>query len=504
MARGDMSRLKELYSKIDFGHKLQHARRPPMVIGDVSEKEWRKCEALEEYQCNEECFFESAPFYKFWSRGTCRSRDISKLIYDTFCHVTSYKTKEELVKLLRKLAPDESFSNRDKREYLCGRLGKITVEISKNFTKEDQHIFWNSVGMNPNDLEQCFYALRECHNSKFTFYNTYMYIYRFLRKHKKFLAITTVATVTMVLILYYFAFPYIKSYMGYDNLDPEPGILGEFGIHPEKLSESVIVYIDDESKDIFQHFTQEVNEKGFQLDLIAGKDRVLTLEEIERFKQFEEIGEKISDPNISPNFCDWYSGVCSGNLGIERSNMPQIMKNSIHQFQEELNTLNEQLKTATEDMSKRILDNIKYIETAINGMKATGADEEYVPYEGMLSKLGVRVTQAFIKAKELIPTQNEVYITKTYKMASAYYHGKGNDLLSGKIPTIIENIGGHVKNYILDGHHRWSTALIVDPDLPMTCNALELPQGMSVTEFIQSTLRFPGVFRTDLRGNLVM
>ena len=70
----------------------------------------------------------------------------------------------------------------------------------------------------------------------------------------------------------------------------------------------------------------------------------------------------------------------------------------------------------------------------------------------------------FVSVKQLIPTQNEIDMSK-----SASYQLSGKDpntknILEGKSVTIVSPIVILDNKYVIDGHHRWSQVYLMNPD----------------------------------------
>lgn len=417
------------------------------------------------------CFFESEPFVKFWTAKSCKPRDIAQLLYSTFC-TNSKGNISELRQILSLLIPKNPPSSEDSIDGLCSRLKAATVSITQEIMREDQHKFWNKMGMNINDLEQVLFSMRECYRNKWTFYQSFIFIYEFIRRYKLWIPEDKIGTIVIFLIFNYFVYPKVKARASYESLETDRDILGNAGIDRKKLNTVLINFTEDVPKDKLKEFQKE----GYNLDLIdMDGDRVISKEEFKRFEEFVNLKRKIH--KVNTNFCEYIG--CRGNLGLKRSEMPQIMRSSIKELESSGNTI------------------------AIQGMKSAGADLDFVPYKEMIKELKIKTDIVPIAAMDLIPTQKEIYTDKTVKMVDNYFKGLANDLLVVTIPVITENVNDKIRHYILDGHHRWSAAMLIDPEYEMTCDTLTLPKGMTVRDFIKKTVTMKGIFRVDLEGKLV-
>jgi hypothetical protein len=95
--------------------------------------------------------------------------------------------------------------------------------------------------------------------------------------------------------------------------------------------------------------------------------------------------------------------------------------------------------------------------------------------DGSLSDDKIDVTEFYIKAKDLRPTQSEIDLLKSIGfLLTSRAKGSGvnvkeslkNTLIDGKAKQFSENrILLANEKYIIDGHHRWSQVFILNPDV---------------------------------------
>ena len=96
-----------------------------------------------------------------------------------------------------------------------------------------------------------------------------------------------------------------------------------------------------------------------------------------------------------------------------------------------------------------------------------------------------------IPVSKLYPTQNEIDIENSAKWATKDWGAKGVDNMFGDkpfgasfaVPVLVYNDGS--KNWIIDGHHRWSQVALINPNAKLACMVIkgkETPQ-----EFLKLT-----------------
>jgi DNA-binding ferritin-like protein len=133
------------------------------------------------------------------------------------------------------------------------------------------------------------------------------------------------------------------------------------------------------------------------------------------------------------DLCKINPSMCHDNLGIERSDMPQIPN----------------------DVQDKFLDHLKG-----NGVKVETLD---------------------VKPGQLKATQKEINATKVLGMAQAVKDGKLN--LHDRAIVVSAD------NYVLDGHHRWGALVLSDPGHTMPIIRVGLP----IRQLLKQSLEFPGI-----------
>lgn len=212
--------------------------------------------------------------------------------------------------------------------------------------------------------------------------------------------------------------------------------------------------------------------------------------------------------------------ICAGNLGITRSNMPQLHDKSLKDMNRDADkdeatatdlekkaeaSTDENEKTQLTDKAKKKRNSAKDTRNKVQAAIDAGADpnDDKSTTDKLLDHLeksGVKIQgrkgdTVKIPVGELRATQREIQAKKTVEMADAYFGAK---FRPNKNPIIVstEEDGSHC---ILDGHHRWSSALMADRSMQMNCTVIDMP----IRKMLKTALDLPGVYRADLKGNIV-
>ena len=219
--------------------------------------------------------------------------------------------------------------------------------------------------------------------------------------------------------------------------------------------------------------------------------------------------------------------ICAGNLGITRSNMPQLhdktlkgMKADADADEAKSAALAKKAEAATDETDKKNLteksqkkkadaaDTRNKVQAAIDAGADPNDDKTTTDHLlDHLEKSGVKIQgrkgdTVKIPVGELRATQREIQAKKTVEMADSYFGGRldseGKPFRPNKNPIIVstEQDGSHC---ILDGHHRWSAALTSDRSMQMNCIVVDKP----IRDVLKTALEMPGVYRADLKGNIV-
>jgi hypothetical protein len=220
-----------------------------------------------------------------------------------------------------------------------------------------------------------------------------------------------------------------------------------------------------------QEYREELKE--YNLEIVAGADKKLEPGDIERAI---DISRKLkAGIEASADICKMSPPVCAGNMGIPRSEMPQITE-----------------KPLKEMLASDSPEEVRKAKAAIEA----GADPDHDQsiMDQFLSKLkarGITVQKEQVPVGKLKATQKEIKAGKTYGMAYAFLKGKYRPQ---DAEILISSDG-----YILDGHHRYAALITAQPDIKMNVRRV----GMPMKSFLEESFRQPGVFRADLQGHIV-
>lgn len=475
--------LNEMYNLSEF-KDIDFSEKPglfltffpePMITGDVSKKRWRKCDTLKEYECNEECFFESAPFIKFWSKGTCRPRDIGKLIYNTFCSERSYKGQEELVDILKVLDPMAPYTVHTLRSELCDALRKLTVEISKNVMKEDQHLFWNKIGVSARDLKETILVLQDCYTFKRSFYATFTRVYSFILRHKSFLK-RVANIITLIVTLYYFIYPSVSSYLGQDTVDQD--VLAEVGISADKLGSHAIEWDTSVAGDIKNY----INSSGYSLEAVAGDDRVIDISDVSKVIRYEKFRE-------SGDFCEFFEGKCA-TLG---ENVPKVIQSSIRDLESNLDYLRKQAMASHTLAREQMKTAIKYMEVAISTLRNYNFSESQNPWDTVINKVGAVIQDDYVPLVDMIPVTLTPTEKVIQKIQDTTYEKVRDKLLTRSFRIVEEYVAGKIAYFVIEGIEWWMAGMAIDPEMQISASVIKLPEGKTIEEFIEATKEVPAI-----------
>ena len=94
-----------------------------------------------------------------------------------------------------------------------------------------------------------------------------------------------------------------------------------------------------------------------------------------------------------------------------------------------------------------------------------------------------------ISVADLYPTQSEIDIENSAKWATKDWGAKGVEAMFGKepfgktfpVPVLVYNDGK--KNWIIDGHHRWSQVALINPEAELYCMTIQGKE--SAQEFLK-------------------
>lgn len=142
--------------------------------------------------------------------------------------------------------------------------------------------------------------------------------------------------------------------------------------------------------------------------------------------------------------------------------------------------LNEDFKKDAEDIMGKDLAG------AVAALKTKAADKEFQAganagnQDGAEDDETAEFSNKPVEASKMFPTQKEIGFGKSLKDLCQDKYGAidsafGNPVFmpspDGKIPIMCAELGGNIA--ILDGHHRWSSCFMINPDAKMSCDIMK-------------------------------
>jgi len=166
-------------------------------------------------------------------------------------------------------------------------------------------------------------------------------------------------------------------------------------------------------------------------------------------KYFEKTAEKMSVDldtqidNFDKNFKRLKKSV-KNHGEMDRSHMPVVSWKQVKDFQRALT--NGDLNIQNPSLNESVLMELK-----IDGTKEK-----------------VNATFKSIRVKDLKPVQSQVYLSKVSRNFKKYGIPDNNNFIISKYLIIDKN------NRIIDGHHRWATVMLANPDLKIDLLKVDL------------------------------
>ncbi len=327
-------KIKKHKTTYDFNFKEYDT---PMIIGDVLNKPPRNCSLVNKIECNNECE---------WSKydNKCMNRNYIELLTHTYCSTNSYKSKDELILLIKSLYIDKNYKNEYKNlsrsvsnkillgnEYyqlnemtiidLCKIFNNLLIKMIGNYdidSIDGQLNFWRKINMGKNDLIQITSLIDNCAKNKYSFMEIRNTVTKWIKENKKtFIGITGLGVVVLAGLIAYSSNeygvlnktienedtqenPYTDEYkknsqvsIKYNNPTYSPKkldhtvVLNPRQYIPEiKLQEDLQERLDEMYTDITVNpnsykYIRELLDNDINLDIISGEDKYLTPSECE-------------------------------------------------------------------------------------------------------------------------------------------------------------------------------------------------------------------------------
>jgi len=181
--------------------------------------------------------------------------------------------------------------------------------------------------------------------------------------------------------------------------------------------------------------------------------------------KFEENGFDLSNdiPNFDENFKLAKKLTAIGKT--KRKDMPVVEDDQVR-------TLQRRLKHGALDVNKPYADTLKKSNNPFpEGLSGKDA-QEFISkgfHDKKLKDDQIDVKMHSIMAKDLRPIQKQIYFDKAIG-ATAQFGVKGSRKFLENSLMIMSS-----DDYIVDGHHRWASALVIDPNMKMKGIKIDLP-----------------------------
>lgn len=187
---------------------------------------------------------------------------------------------------------------------------------------------------------------------------------------------------------------------------------------------------------------------------------------LEKAREFAEKGFNL-DKEI-PDFDENYKKAQSlSKLGkTKRKDMPVITDDDIKKFQK-------RLEDGNIDINKPLADDpiVKKnpFPEGLSGLKAKKWLELGLKDGSKTDdKIDVRITK--VAVKDLKPIQRQIYFDKSMEAIQQFGAAASLDFVTNKSFFVVSG-----DNYIIDGHHRFLSALLIDPNAKVNALKIQLP-----------------------------
>ena len=198
-------------------------------------------------------------------------------------------------------------------------------------------------------------------------------------------------------------------------------------------------------------------------------------------------GPAFLDDSRNQNFKDKFNNAQTATINATRirKDMPVINGHQVTEFQE-------RLKAGNLDVNKPFTDPKDYSKDGDNSWPL-GSPQRILPTDPFPEGLKGDAADAFLerglidgdnsddkitvgtipkKAGTLIPLQGQIFFDKSIsKLVENGIDGTASFLAAGKNNNLITS----ADNYLIDGHHRWLQAMLIDSNLEISTISIDLP-----------------------------
>ena len=148
----------------------------------------------------------------------------------------------------------------------------------------------------------------------------------------------------------------------------------------------------------------------------------------------------------------------------QRKDMPVINDDDVKEFQT-------RLKKGNLDIHKPFSKNTNEADPFPHGLSGFDAEEFLTNglKDGSKNDDVIGVTIKQIAVKDLKPIQKQIYFDKSMNACAKDGIEKSKQWLSSKTFFITSS-----DNFIIDGHHRWMSGMLISPDIQVNCLSVDL------------------------------
>ena len=166
--------------------------------------------------------------------------------------------------------------------------------------------------------------------------------------------------------------------------------------------------------------------------------------------------------------------------------MSPLFERYLHIIQEKSNSTNLISKALVVALNDDSIDFNQFMAflNKINKIKI----DNHIIYLKQLKTHEVKTKKMAVKASKLIPTQSEIDIDGSIGYVIEYKPDQIFKILKSKNPLAINNkqiITCNDGKYIIDGHHRWSEVLLINPEAELDCLNIDLDSPLKTLKAIQ-------------------
>lgn len=543
--------ITDIYNHIKFSGDNNN-----IIIGDFFNKKYRTCSLLKKHECNEECYW-SDTFWdklKLWS-SKCKQKDIKELLYNSYCSKDSYKTREELIFLIKSLTDDSTDTNisnfknllknyiihDEKKYYLDNANSELLCDIFKDIlskkvfthtkTFEDQIYFLKRYNVNKYLLYESFAVIEDSKNNKNTTFETIKRLISYFTE-RKLLSISIITSIAMI----------ISLYLANEYLIGENGIFNKKANFVDYELNTSILIDDRIPRDEFISYCKEKNVEPSRINI--NNDKVITLEEYTDFKKYLEFFSNFENMKESEKrqFTNFFAIKDEDNFNentpkIDYTEFPFLSKFSKKELLERKGELKTQYDTYKKNgdvkMTAIIGKEIEIINrlypdrhseenySIINAdlENITENDDTFNPFDNFVKKndfeMEKNVTMKISNLRSLINVNYNdkhmhgkmgkymaIFFSSLSNNILNWYHGDDDTVLSPTITCFARMEGDQEICEVVDGIEAYYAAYFLGKDITMNVNVLRSENFTSGLDVLKAMLNSEGaMYHRDVTGS---